>query len=146
MKHFFLPLARKVFPLLLTLAAGLFFACGSVSTGGGSTSGSQGSGDSVVPGTNYNATGMIPCSMGGGGSTGNCDFGVVRRGNGSADVHVTKPDGRKRVIFFEKGRAIGADVSQADPGEFRASKESDLYIIHIGNERYEIPEAVINGG
>jgi len=61
-------------------------------------------------------------------------------------VTITKPDGRKRVIFFEKGRATGYDQSQADPGEFRASRQEDLTIVQIGSERYEIPDAVIHGG
>ena len=37
-------------------------------------------------------------------------------------------------------------MSEADPGEFAAEKQSDLNIIHIGPERYEIPDAVIFGG
>jgi hypothetical protein len=41
---------------------------------------------------------------------------------------------------------VGYDRSQADRGEFSASKEVDLYIIRIGSERYEIPEAVVYGG
>jgi hypothetical protein len=122
----------------------LFFlsSCGSMSTG---TSESGGS-DAIVRGTDYNATGMVPCSMGSGAPTTNCNFGVIREGNGSGMVTVTKPDGRTRTIYFKNGRATGYDQSQADRGEFRASKESDLYIIHIGDERYEIPEAVIYGG
>jgi hypothetical protein len=84
--------------------------------------------------------------MGNGQPAGSCPFGVTRWGNGSADVTVTKPDGRKRVIFFEKGKAIGADTSQADAREFSASKKDDIYIIRIGKERYEIFEAVIFGG
>jgi len=102
--------------------------------------------DAKVPGTNYHATGNVTCSMGDGKPAGSCPFGVTRRGNGSADVTVTKPDGRKRIIFFEKGKAIGADTSQADPGEFSASKQDDIYIIRIGKERYEIFEAIIFGG
>jgi hypothetical protein len=102
--------------------------------------------DAKVKGTNYHDTGNIPCAMTKGQPMGTCAFGVTRKGNGTADVTVKKPDGRSRVIFFQKGKAIGADVSQADPGKFSASKESDLYIIRIGQERYEIPEAVIYGG
>jgi hypothetical protein len=102
--------------------------------------------DAKVQGTNYHATGNIPCSMGNGQPTGSCPFGVTRKGNGNADVTVKKPDGRSRVIFFENGKAIGADVSQADPGDFSASKQGDLSIIRIGKERYEIPDAVIFGG
>jgi hypothetical protein len=110
------------------------------------TGGNKNGADAKVPGTNYHATGNVTCSMGNGQPAGSCPFGVTRRGNGSADVTVTKPDGRKRVIFFDKGKAIGADTSQADPGAFSASKQGDIYIIRIGKERYEIFEAVIFGG
>ena len=103
-------------------------------------------GDALVEGTKYNATGNIPCSMPSGQPVGSCPFGVIRKGNGNATVTVTKPDGRTRAIFFENGKAIGADISQADPGDFGASRESDVTVIHIGNERYDIPDAVIFGG
>jgi hypothetical protein len=108
-------------------------------------SGSSG-GDALVPGTSYHATGEIPCSMGGGQPTGSCAFGVVREGGGSGFVTVTKADGSTRAIFFEKGKAVGSDASQADAGEFSATREGDLNIVHIGEERYEIPDAVIFGG
>jgi len=106
----------------------------------------SGRGDATVPGTNYNATGNIPCAMGGGQPTGSCPFGVTRQGNGGGIVTVTKPDGRTRAIFFENGRATGYDQSQADRGEFSAARQGDLNIIRIGQERYEIPDAVIFGG
>lgn len=110
-------------------------------SGNSGASGSQG-----MAGTDYNATGMVPCSMGNGAPTSNCDFGVVRKGNGSGYVTITKKDGQTRTIFFENGKATGYDESQADRAPFRASKDSDLYIIYIGEERYEIPDAVIYGG
>jgi len=113
-----------------------------ISTPGNTSGGS----DATVPGTNYNATGNIPCSMGGGQPSGSCPFGVTRQGNGSGTVTVTKPDGRTRAIFFENGRATGYDRSQADRGEFSATRQGDLNIIRIGQERYEIPDAVISGG
>lgn len=104
-------------------------------------------GDAKVPGTDFHATGDISCAMGGGRPTGSCPFGVKREGRGAGAVTVTKPDGRTRVIFFDRGRATGYDRSGADdPGAFRASKRSDLNIIRIGRERYEIPDAVIFGG
>ena len=102
--------------------------------------------DAKVAGTDFHATGNIPCSMGKGQPTGSCAFGVKREGNGSAMVTVTKVDGSKRVIFFKNGRAIGYDQSQADTGNFKAEKEVDLNVIHIGDERYEIPDAVPQGG
>ena len=76
-----------------------------------------------------------------------CDFGVARAGGGYATVVVTKPDGMKRAIYFRSGTAIGADTSEADGyHEFRTEKESDLHLIRVGPERYEIPDGVILGG
>ena len=102
--------------------------------------------DALVEGTNYNATGNIPCAMTISQPTGSCFFGVNREGNGSGIVTVTKLDGRTRAIFFENGKATGYDMSQADPGEFSVEKRGDLSIVRIGEERYEIPDAVIFGG
>lgn len=65
---------------------------------------------------------------------------------GYATVVVSKPDGVKRAIFYRMGIAIGADASEADPGEFSAARENDLYFIRVGHERYEIPDAVVLGG
>jgi hypothetical protein len=60
---------------------------------------------------------------------------------------IKKPDGRTRAIFFRMGRAIGADTSEADGDKpFRATREGDLNMIRVGDERYEIPDAVILGG
>lgn len=102
--------------------------------------------DAIVPGTNFHATGNIPCATARGQPTGPCPFGVRRQGNRSGLVTVTKPDGRTRAIFFEKGEATGYDASQADPGAFAASREGDLTIVRIDQERYEIPDAVVSGG
>jgi hypothetical protein len=45
------------------------------------------------------------------------------------------------------GKSIGADTGQADGySEFTETKENDLHLIRIGNERYEIPDAVVLGG
>jgi len=95
----------------------------------------------------FDATGKIPCAQAKGQPMGQCPFGVARDGGGTATVSVTMPDGRKRAIFFENGKPTGADLSQADGNmDFSYTKESDLYMIKAGNERYEIPEAVIFGG
>lgn len=95
----------------------------------------------------FDATGKIPCAQYKGQPMGQCSYGVARDGGGTATVSVTLPDGRKRAIFFENGKAISADLSQADGNmDFSYTKEADLYMIKAGNERYEIPEAVIYGG
>ena len=118
-----------------------------VAIGGGTAAAVQApSTDAKVPGTDFHATGNLPCAMGSGQPTGSCAFGVKREGQGSGRVEVTKPDGRKRVIFFDKGRATGYDASQSDRSAFKASRQGDLTIVHIGDERYEIPDAVIHGG
>jgi hypothetical protein len=95
----------------------------------------------------FDATGAIPCAQYAGKPMGQCEFGVSRSGGGYATVVVKKPDGRTRAIYFRMGRPIGADTSQADGyPEFRADRESDLHRIRIGDERYEIPDAVVLGG
>jgi len=95
----------------------------------------------------FDATGQVPCAQSPAQPTGSCPFGVARAGGGYATVEITKPDGRTRAIFFALGRPVGADSSQADGyGEFRASRVEDLHRVEVGNERYEIPDAVVNGG
>jgi hypothetical protein len=77
---------------------------------------------------------------------GQCDAGVARDPGGTATVVITLPDGRTRAIFFEKGKATSADLSQADGNmSFHARKRGDLYIIEAGNERYDIPEVFVYG-
>jgi len=95
----------------------------------------------------FDATGPLPCSFSKEDTVKECQFGVARAGGGYATVVITKPDGRKRAIFFRMGKALGADTSQADGyPEFRSSKESDWNLIHVGDEFYKIPDAVIFGG
>lgn len=95
----------------------------------------------------FDATGSVPCALRAGEPMGQCEFGVARAGGGYATVVVKKPDSRTRAIFFRMGRPIGADTSQADGyGEFRATKQGDLHRVRIGNECYEIPDAVVLGG
>lgn len=95
----------------------------------------------------FNATGNVPCAQHAGQPMTQCKFGVSRSGNGTATVVVTRPDGRTRAIFFKEGKAVSADTSQADGyNVFRVTKQTDLFMITIGMERYEIPEAVVFGG
>lgn len=95
----------------------------------------------------FDASGSLPCSRYSGQPTGQCNFSVARAGGGYAAVVVTHQDGFTRMIYFRLGRPIGADTSQADGyPEFRAAQEKDLHLIYVGEEQYEIPEAVIFGG
>lgn len=95
----------------------------------------------------FDATGKVPCAQGKGAPMGQCDFGVAREGGGTATVVVTRPDGGKRALFFVDGKFNSADTSQADGDpEVSADRVSDLNMIRVGDERYEIPDAVISGG
>jgi heat shock protein HslJ len=96
---------------------------------------------------NFDATGPLSCAFAAGQPMGQCEFGVARAGGGDATVVVKKPDGRTRAIFFRMGRPLGADVAESEGRrDFRATKEGDLHRIRVGNERYEIRDAVIFGG
>ena len=95
----------------------------------------------------FDATGEIPCAGRAGQPMRSCPFGVARAGGGYATVVVTRPDGRTRAVYFRMGRPVGADTSEADrSGPFRADKDADLHRIEVGEERYEIPDAVVLGG
>ena len=75
----------------------------------------------------FNATGQIPCAQAAGQPMTQCSFGVARAPGGTATVVVSKPDGRKRTIFFEKGKPLSADLSQADGHmSFKFKKDADL--------------------
>jgi len=94
----------------------------------------------------FDATGNIPCAQSVGKPMMQCEFGVARAGGGYATVVIKRPDGRTRAIYFRMGKPLGADTSEADPGKFSATRKGDLNFIRIGNERYEIPDAVVLGG
>lgn len=95
----------------------------------------------------FDATGQLPCAQSLGQPMTECEFGVARAGGGYATVVITKPDGGTRAIYFRMGQPIGANSSEADPASpFNTTREADLNFIRIGNERYEIPDAVVLGG
>lgn len=95
----------------------------------------------------WDARGQLGCAEREGQPLGQCDFIVARAGGGYATVVVTRADGRKRAIFFRRGVAVGADTSQADGyPEFRAHRGGDVTTVLVGEERYEIVDAIILGG
>lgn len=98
-------------------------------------------------GSGFTATGQIPCAHIAGQPTTQCDFGVVRNGNGNGTLTVFWPEGGKRVIVFENGMPVSFDQSTADGKSVLAVERStDLLLVRIGEQRLEIPDAVINGG
>ena len=55
--------------------------------------------DAKLAGTDFNATGQIPCARQAGQPMNQCEFGVKREGNGNGMITVFWPDGGNRVIF-----------------------------------------------
>ena len=95
----------------------------------------------------FDARGPVKCAQRAGKPMRECQAAVARDPGGTATIVITRPDGRTRAIFFEKGKAVSADLSQADGNmRFRATKRGDVYYIDAGDERYEIPEMFVYGG
>lgn len=111
-----------------------------------STAKASASVDAKVPGTQFHATGEIPCATVIGQPESSCPFGVERAAGGKAKIFITRANAKPRVIIFDKNRPIGYLQSEVDTGAFSAKKESDINIIEIGAERYKIPDAVVQGG
>ena len=95
----------------------------------------------------FDARTVVRCAMNPKAPMTDCQASVSRDPGGSATVMVTRPDGRTRAIFFENGKPLSADLSQADGSQhFRGTKHGDVYFIEAGHGRYEIVEAVVFGG
>lgn len=97
--------------------------------------------DAKVKGTQYHATGPLPCRMGNDKPI-ECQFGVIRGKPGNAEVHITPPGGLKRVLTF-----MGDKVT-TNPGEkIKAVKQGYDWSVEVNDyEHYTIPEAVVSGG
>lgn len=113
--------------------------------------GITGHGDAKVAGTPYHATGKLPCSVGTDpkGSA-QCSFGVIRGGQGKAEVHLAAP-GYDVKLHKDKLRILrfdGRTVTSADAGEHvKFEKQGDNWSIGVNDfYYYTIPEAVIVGG
>jgi hypothetical protein len=96
----------------------------------------------------FDASGPVDCKMSAGEPWQQCQAGVARDGGGTATIVVTRRDGRTRTIYFEKGKATGADLSQADGNmDFRATMSKErIYKIQAGDELYEIVDSFVFGG
>jgi hypothetical protein len=57
-------------------------------------------------------------------------------------VEILGANGATRRITFADGEPRSADTSAA----LRVEKFGDLFLIRIGDERFEVPEAVVTGG
>ena len=111
-------------------------------SGGAAAQPAASGGDAKVAGTDFHATGEIPCATSASQPMHSCRFGVVRQGNGNATVTVFLPGGGERSIRFTGGKATSSDGA----GAVTTKKAGDLNKISIGSgERFEIPDVVIVG-
>lgn len=114
------------------------------SEAGGTSETSLWEGDVLVAGTNFNATGEIPCARQTGQPMLSCRFGVIRQGNGSATARIFWPDNGERNLYFENGKVSSSDA-ESRVG-VSSEREGDLNKVFVGTEeRFEIPDAVIFG-
>lgn len=105
--------------------------------------GGSGGGDAKVAGTSYNATGKVPAALGTAkkGSV-QADFGVIRKSDGSAELHLKVPNGLQQKIKFERGEWTCLSCTG-----IKYTKNGDEWTVTINDyERYYIPDAVITGG
>ena len=106
----------------------------------------SGSGDAMVAETEFHATGALSCARDSSQPMTQCEFGVVREGEGSGYLKIFWPDGGNRVVFFEDNTPSSFDKSQADgDAEMTVEKDSDLFKVEIGDQRFEFPDIVILG-
>lgn len=107
----------------------------------------DGSGDSKVAGTSYNATAEVPCSgITGGGPT--CKAGVTRKPDQIA-IDLTLPGGKTRTLLFNgKGQFVTHASAQADGSaalQSGARRDGDWQVVTVGSEVYRIPDPFVLG-
>ena len=100
--------------------------------------------DALLPGTPFHASAMVACAPPFASGTKECEAFVIRRGfDGTATVEVRWGEGLKRRILFVKGKPVAADATAA----LSVERRGDVSVVHFGgDERFEIPDALVSGG
>ena len=100
--------------------------------------------DAKVAGSAYHATAEVKCMLPYQPDVKSCKAGVVRRGNdGTATFEAIGPMGVQRRILFVQGKPVAADTM--DP--VTVTRQGDVTVVKISDdERYDIPDALLNGG
>lgn len=98
--------------------------------------------DVKVPGTRFHATGKLSGAIGKASAI--SDFGVIRKPGGAAEVHVTFPNMKTRILIFSKGEwTCETDNCKLD---YKRRGADEWEVIVNNTEHYYIPDAVITGG
>jgi hypothetical protein len=104
-------------------------------------------GDALVPGTNFNATGLIDCVPDMDAAETTCEFGVEREGNGNGWITVFMPDGEALELRFEDLTPMSFDESGRWAGQTMTVDQSgDMFTVFVGPTRLVFPLAVMDGG
>lgn len=100
--------------------------------------------DALVPGTPYHASASITCLREGSTTPLRCDANVIRRGyGGTGTVEVVWPGGSRRNILFVKLQAVASDSREP----LTHVRQGDITVVNLGGEeRVEIPDALVAGG
>jgi len=103
-----------------------------------------GSQDVEVGSTGFHATARVACKPPYGAPATSCDAGVIRRGrDGTATVVIRGPNQLLRQILFVKGQPSASNTDQG----ISARRDGDTSVVDIGGqERYDIPDALLSGG
>ena len=98
-------------------------------------------------GSSFTATGLMDCVRDRDAADATCEFGVVREGNGNGWIMVFWPDGGSRVIYYENFTPSNFDRAEADgDAEMSVTQDNGLFVVFVGEARFEFPEAVMTGG
>ena len=90
----------------------------------------------------FDATSYFRCSLGSPSHDQRCPAGIYRGDRGSASIRIKAPNGRERVLNFDRG-----DVTTPDGGRLTWGKQGDEWYVGIDNrEFYIVPQAAIEGG
>ena len=93
---------------------------------------------------NFDAKGEISCAQERGQAMGTCVAAVSRSGGGDATVVVTFPNGFARRLYFVHGEFVSASATMSGVGtDTDWRRESDLHVIRVDDQRYELPDALV---
>lgn len=100
--------------------------------------------DALIPGTKFHASGEVQCQPPFETKAQRCDAFVIRRGvDGTATVEVRGPNALRRRILFVAGVPVASDATEP----LTHAREGDRTVVNLGtDERYEIPDPLVQGG
>lgn len=99
-------------------------------------------GGPIGNGNPFDATGFVPCAAKADAPMQNCPFGVIRDGPGNAGVWIALAGGVERQVLFEANMPVATNLD----ARMTVERSDDMTMVRIGEERYEIPDALVNGG